>query len=84
MFTVLVFGLATAPFIFTKVVKVLIKHGGLKAFAFVALLMMFWGVLEHLKQLKGYLTLLKKIYFIVVLFIMITNRSGNQDKNKNI
>ena len=26
VFTVLVFGLATAPFIFTKVVKVLIKH----------------------------------------------------------
>ena len=38
VFTVFVFGLATAPFIFTKVVKELIKHWGsmaIRIFAFV-------------------------------------------------
>ena len=38
VFTVFVFGLATAPFIFTKVVKVLIKHWrsmAIRIFAFV-------------------------------------------------
>ena len=38
VFTVLVFGLATAPFMFTKVVKVLIKHWrsmAIRSFAFV-------------------------------------------------
>ena len=43
------------------------------------------GVLEHFnEETKGYLTSLRKIYFIVVLFMMITNLSGNQDKKENI
>ena len=38
MLTVLVFGLSSAPFVFTKVLKVLIKHWrsfGIRIFAFI-------------------------------------------------
>ena len=38
MFTVLVFGLSSAPFVFTKVIKVLIKHWRsfrIRVFAFI-------------------------------------------------
>ena len=44
------------------------------------------GVLEHFnKETKRLSYIVKKdLYFIVVLFMMITNLSGNQDKKENI
>ena len=60
VFTVLVFGLATAPFIFTKVVKVLIKHWrsmAIRIFAFVDDILGGGGLMKkhlgyHLKSRK--------------------------------
>ena len=61
VFTVLVFGLTTAPFIFTQVVKVLIKHWRSMAIRAVAFVDDILGRAGLKKKHLGYHLKLRKI-----------------------
>ena len=76
VFTVLVFGLATAPFVFTKVVKVLVGYWRGCGIRILVSLMISLGVHQLFIRQLLLLPKLKKIWSLVGLWPMLKSLSG--------